>query len=339
MNGRQRVHALIAGEPADTCGFWLGNPHEDIWPALESYFGVSTDEDLRHVLDDDFRWIPPHHVPGFYQHPRGRAVFDLGFEKTAHGQEGPFANATDPKEVEDYEWPDIEYLNVDVTLAELRKADGAYRASGYWTQYYIDIMDLFGMQNYLIKMYTHPEVVHAVTDRVCDFYYQANEQLFKAAGDEIDGYFFGNDMGTQLDLISGPKQFEEFLKPWMKTFTDQGHRYGYQVILHSCGSVYKIIDQLIDIGIDCLHPLQARARNMDAETLAREFKGRIAFLGGVDVQRILPYGTPEEVRAEVHRVRRLLEPQLIISPSHEKVLPDVPPENIEMLARAAKEPI
>ena len=58
--------------------------------------------------------------------------------------------------------------------------------------------------------------------------------------------------------------------------------------------------------------------------MAREFKGRIAFLGGVDVQRILPYGTPEEVRAEVHRVRRLLEPQLIISPSHEKVLPDVP---------------
>ncbi len=125
----------------------------------------------------------------------------------------------------------------------------------------------------------------------------------------------------------------------MKTFADQGHRYGYQVILHSCGSVYKIIDQLIEIGIDCLHPLQARARNMDAETLAREFKGRIAFLGGVDVQRILPYGTPEEVRAEVHRVRRLLEPQLIISPSHEKVLPDVPPENIEMLARAAKEPL
>jgi len=109
------------------------------------------------------------------------------------------------------------------------------------------------------------------------------------------------------------------------------------VILHSCGSIYRVIERLIEAGVDCLHPLQARASNMDAETLAREFKGRVAFLGGIDAQDIMPYGTPDEVRAEVHRVRDLLEPSLIVSPSHEAILPDVPPENVEALAQAAHE--
>ena len=89
----------------------------------------------------------------------------------------------------------------------------------------------------MMKMYTHPAVVHAVTDRVCSFYYEANERFFALAGDLVDGFFFGNDFGTQRGLICGPKQFDEFILPWFQRFTDQAHRYGYQVILHSCGSI------------------------------------------------------------------------------------------------------
>ena len=153
----------------------------------------------------------------------------------------------------------------------------------------------------------------------------------------MDGYFFGNDFGTQLDLICGPKQFDEFIMPWFRRFTDQGKRYGYQVILHSCGSVYKVIDRLIEAGVDCLHPLQARAANMQAEKLAQEFKGRIAFLGGIDTQQLLVHGTPEEVKADVRRVKDLLGPSLIVSPSHEALLPNVPPENVQAMAEGALE--
>ena len=76
---------------------------------------------------------------------------------------------------------------------------------------------------------------------------------------------------------------------------------------------------------------------MDAETLSNNFKGRIAFLGGIDTQQLLANGTPEMVRREVRRVRELLGPNLIISPSHEAILPDVPPQNIEAMAAAAVE--
>jgi len=125
--------------------------------------------------------------------------------------------------------------------------------------------------------------------------------------------------------------------PWFRRFTEQAHRRGYQVIVHSCGSIHRFIDRLIGSGVNCLHPLQAKARNMDAATLARDFKGRIAFLGGIDTQDLLVNGTAEEVKAEVRRVKRLLGPCLIVSPSHEALLPNVPPQNVQAMAEAALE--
>jgi uroporphyrinogen decarboxylase len=107
------------------------------------------------------------------------------------------------------------------------------------------------------------------------------------------------------------------------------------VILHSCGSIYKVISRLIDAGVECLHPLQAMAANMDAETLAKEFGGRITFLGGIDTQNILVNGTPERVKDEVRRIKDLLGARLIVSPSHEALLPNVPPQNVAAMAEEA----
>lgn len=337
MNSRERVKAIIAGKPADRTGFWLGNPHTDSWPMYFKYWGLETEEELRTKLGDDVRWICPQWEEGAYRHPEGRSPFGPLLKKASHGQAGPFADCEDPRDVDRYEWPNPDYYDFTSTLGKLRAADGLYRASGMWTCFYHNVMDLFGIESYLIKMYTNPAVVHAVTDKVCEFYYESNERFFKAAGGLVDGFFFGNDFGTQLDLICGPKQFDEFILPWFARFTEQGHRHGHQVILHSCGAIHKVIDRLIDVGVDCLHPLQARAADMDAVTLARDFKGRIAFLGGIDTQYLLVHGTPEDIRAEVRRVRDLLGPRLIVSPSHEAILPNVPPENVEAMAQAAAE--
>jgi uroporphyrinogen decarboxylase len=77
---------------------------------------------------------------------------------------------------------------------------------------------------------------------------------------------------------------------------------------------------------------------MDADTLAKDFKGKIAFMGGIDTQDLLVNATPEQVEAEVRRVKKALGPCLIVSPSHEALLPNVPPENIEAIAHAALKP-
>lgn len=337
MNSRERICAIIAGESADRCGLWLGNPHADSWPAIHQYFGSNTEEEVRQKLGDDLRWICPQFFPDAYRDPDGHDMFDAGLNKKQHGQAGPLADCEDVKELESFSWPNPDYLSFDQCLATLRAAGDVYRASGFWACFYHNIMDLFGMENYMLKMYTHPEVVQAVTDRVCGFYYEANERFFVAAGEDMDGFFFGNDLGTQLDLICGPAQFDEFIMPWFARFTEQAHAHGYQVLLHSCGAIHKVIDRLIAAGVDCLHPLQALAANMDAETLARDFKGRIAFMGGIDTQQLLVHGTPDEVTIDVHRVMGLLGPRLVVSPSHEALLPNVPPRNLEAMAAAVLE--
>ncbi len=332
MESRERIRRLIAGEPADRCGFWLGNPDPASWPGLLEYFECSTPEEVRLKLHDDFRWIPA----GEYRHPDGRPLFAIP-GKHAHGTAGPFAEAESPKDLDSYDWPRAEDVDFTGTLKALEKAGPFYRASGMWTPFYHNVMDLFGMEAYLVNMHLNPELVHAVTDRVCEFYYEANERFFALAGDLVDGFFFGNDFGTQVDLICSPQHFDEYVMPWFKRFTDQGHRWGKQVILHSCGSIFKVIDRLIDAGVECLHPLQALAANMDAETLAEHFKGRITFMGAIDTQVLLRQGTPEEVKTEVRRVKALLGPRLIVSPSHEAILPDVPPANVQAMAEAALE--
>lgn len=226
MNNRERISHIIARQPADRTGFWLGNPDPETWPILHAYFGTQTGEELRQKLGDDFRWFAPDVHGDVYQHPTRKTIFDLGIEKTHHGQAGPFADCEDPASLDEYEWPQLEHLDFSPTLTALKSFEYIYRASGFWTPFYHNVMDMFGMENYLVKMYTHPKVVQAVTDQVCQFYYDANEFFFEQAGEHCEAFFFGNDFGTQRDLIISPKLFDRFVMPWFKTFTEQGHRHG-----------------------------------------------------------------------------------------------------------------
>jgi uroporphyrinogen decarboxylase len=337
MTSRERVRAIIGGTAADRTGFWLGMPQTETWELYHRHFGTGSAEELRKKLGDDLRWISPQWTASTYG--KGGESLDLiyRFPKKAHGDPGPFANTESVQEVHDFRWPKAANLDFSETIAELKAAGPVYRASGFWTCFYHNVMDLFGMENYLVKMYEYPDVVHAVTDHICQYYYDANEAFFAAAGDEADAFFFGNDFGTQLDCIISPELFDEFVMPWFRKFTAQGHRWNKQVILHSCGSIYRVIDRLIEARVDCLHPLQAKATHMNAEYLAEHFKGRIAFLGGVDTQDLLVNGTPDDIRQDVRRIRKLLGPRLIVSPSHEALLPNVSAENVQAMAEAALE--
>jgi len=336
MTSRQRVKTIFSGQAADRTGFWLGKPHDQTWPIYLRAFGVQSEEELRRFLGDDLRWICFQYT--CYRHPHNKPIFDTQPRDRGLAAAGIFADCEHPAEVASFPWPDPDLLVLDGWLQALEGAGEVYRASGFWCPFFHDVAAFFGMENYFVKMYTHPEVVHAVTRRVVDFYLVANRRLYERAGELIDGFFFGNDFGSQLDLLLSPAQFDEFVLPYMRELVDQAKAYGYQVILHSCGSIYKVLPRLVELGIDALHPLQARAAHMDAASLAHAVKGKIAFLGGVDTQQLLVRGSPAEVRAEVHRLREVLGPCLVVSPSHEALLPNVPPENVLAMAQAATEP-
>ncbi len=333
IDSRTLIRRIINGESVPRSGFWMGNPHADAWPLLRSYFQAESNEEVRRVLRDDLSWLP---CDGGYK-ANGGQPFPNPRKSEGLSAAGIFSDCESLAEVEAYPWPAPEAFDFSAELAAVRGAGDRYRASGMWSPFFHLVGDLFGMENYFIKMYTHPEIVKAVTGHVVDFYLAGTERFFREAGEDVDGFFFGNDFGTQLDIMISPDAFQEFVFPYFKKLTDLGHAAGKQVLLHSCGAIVKVIPDLIRLGVDALHPLQACAAHMEAESLA-QFRGRLAFFGGIDTQHLLVHGTPDAIRADVRRVRRCLAPSLIVSPSHEALLPNVPPANVQAMSEAAHEP-
>jgi uroporphyrinogen decarboxylase len=335
MTGKEHFHAIVNRE-AVHCGFWHGNPNEASIEKLHAHFGVKNDFELGLKLGSTCCWV---YTEGWTdtEHP----MFDTtgGKKRESLDGAGVFADVEDAQEIERAYWPDIASMDFTETLrrVDLAVAAGQAVLSGMWSPFFHIVSDFFGMEEYFIKMHTAPEVVDAVTRRVVDFLLEANERFFALAGNRIDAYFFGNDFGSQLDLLISPEHFDRFVMPYFREFTEQAHRHGYKVVLHSCGAIDRVIPRLIDAGVEVLHPIQAMARNMDAESLAKKYRDKIVFMGGVDTQRLLPFGTPGQVRDEVRRLRRLFGPDFIVSPSHESILPNVSVENIAAMAEAAAE--
>ena len=338
MTGKERFKAIISHK-SDHCGFWHGCPNPASIEKLYAYFNVKNDFELGLKLGADCRWVMPEHNKAWQK--TDIPMFDVlgGKKRASLSEAGVFAETDNIAEIESFPWPETKDLDFTETLAEIDKTIAAGQAvlSGMWCSFYHATSDFFGMENYFMKMYTDPAIVDAVTRHIVDFYLEANEKLFKLAGKKIDAFFFGNDFGSQLDLLVSPDHFDRFIMPYFREFTEQGHRHGYNVVLHSCGSIDRVIPRLIDSGVEVLHPIQARAKNMDAESLAKKYNGKIVFLGGVDTQQILPFGTPDQVRAEVRRIKKIFGPNFIVSPSHESILPNVSPENITAMAETAAE--
>ena len=343
MTGKEHFCSILRKESTYP-GFWHGNPHLESIKKLYSYFHVENDFQLGLKLGSVCRWVSPEHCD-FWKRtdypmfdPLNRAKYK-DKNVTSLGMAGVFAECENLDEIHSYHWPRAEDIDFSKTLVEINKTVDAGQAvlSGTWGSIFSNTWNYFGMENCFIMMQTHPEIVEAVTRHITDFYLAANEKLFALAGEKIDAVFIGVDMGSQQDLLISPECFKRFLFPYIKELIDQAHSHGYFLALHSCGSIYRIIPQLIKAGVDVLHPIQAMAKNMDAETLAQYYNGQIVFLGGVDTQRILPFGSPDDVKAEVRRLRKLFGPNYIVSPSHESILPNVKPENVRGMAEAAAE--
>jgi uroporphyrinogen decarboxylase len=131
-------------------------------------------------------------------------------------------------------------------------------------------------------------------------------------------------------LIS-PELIRRFVIPGCRALVEQAHHYGLKVIYHSCGSVAAAIPDMIDAGVDAIHPIQALATDMEPENLRFQYGDKVSFCGGVDTQELLVHGSPGDVAGKIRELRKLFPTGLIISPSHEAILDDVPPKNIRAL--------
>ncbi len=354
---------ILNREPCDRTGFWIGYPSLEARYKYLDGLGIKSqdqsiaagtlqsmpeesakhigmlDVDLSVALESDLVWICPDHYPESWKHPDAKPIFDClaGEKRQSLNQAGVLSECQTVADVENFDWPNPDYWDFAPTLEviDYARSKGKCIASGMWSPFFHTLADLFGMDNYFMKMYTHPDVVEAATEKVLEFYLETNWRFLDIAADRIDLMFFGNDLGSQRDLLISPEMFEKFLLPGYKRLISQAKDYGFKVMHHCCGAISKIIPKFIDAGIDALHPLQAKAAGMDPEMLATEFGKDLIWVGGVDTQELLPFGTPDEVTKRVKELREILGPGFIVSPSHEALLPNVSFENLMAMKEAA----
>ncbi len=337
MNRKERFYATIERKPVDYPASWLGLPVAEALPALYTQFGVSTYEQLKEKIGDD---IYPIEVP-FNKPPLNHiaCAFDFAQEGASSNEErtltapGFFENFDDPSRIDEFGWPNPEdHMDIEVCKKAVDYAPQDYALMGImWSAHFQDACAAFGMENALISMYTAPEMFQAVIDRITEFYLEANEIFYKAAGDKLDAVLIGNDWGSQTGLMLSPDLLHQFVYKGTKQLIDQAHAYGYKVIHHSCGSIAEIIPDLIELDVDAIHPIQALAAGMSAKELREKYAGKASFCGGVDAQQLLVNGTPEQVSQKVLELKELFPTGLIISPSHEAILPDISPANVEAM--------
>lgn len=188
---------------------------------------------------------------------------------------------------------------------------------------------------------TRPDYIHAVFSKETDIALGNLEKVAKTVGDRVNvAYICGTDFGTQTSSFCSVRTFRELFKPYYKKVNDWIHQHtNWKTFKHSCGAVEKFLEDFIDCGFDIFNPVQCSAANMDPQTLKSKYGERIVFWGGgVDTQKTLPFGTPEQVREEVLRRCEIFAPGggFVFNTVH-NIQAKTPVRNIVAMFEAVKE--
>ena len=183
--------------------------------------------------------------------------------------------------------------------------------------------------------------IHEIFERQCEVAIGNLDRVHAIVGDRIQAIFLcGTDFGTQTSSFCSVKTFQNLYLPYYKQLTNWIHSHtSWKVFKHSCGAVYKFVPEFIEAGIDILNPVQISATGMDPVQLKKNFGDRIVFWGGgVDTQRVLPFGSPDEVREQVLRRCEMLAPGggFVFNTIH-NIQANTPVENIVAMLNAVHE--
>jgi len=268
---------------------------------------------------------------------------DTGLSVFREIAESPLANVT-VADLDNYPWwpdpldpdrytgtrEDAEHLFHETDYAVI----GCPGFNGVWERAWY----LCGFERMLASLVADPGFVHAVLRRVTDIGKAVMGRYLDLTGPYIQVIKMGDDLGAQNGPLMSPKTYRAVIKPYHKELFDLiRQRTKARIFLHTCGSVYRLLPDLIDAGVEVLNPVQVSAADMDTRRLKAEFGDRLSFMGAIDTQHALPFGTPDEVQREVERRIADLAPGggFILAPVH-NVQADVSPENLVTMYRHAR---
>jgi len=321
---------------------------------LKAYLGIEDDEGLRRRLGCDFRRVAGRFVgpddmmgaPGVTA--QGKDFLGVIWEpvKNEFGAYNeiafhPLGHVTTVKEVAEYSWPSVDWFDYSSLSDDIDRINGderyciSFLAGGsFETPWYMR-----GMSRFLMDLAECPDIAEAISSHVTEFYKQRALRAIEGAKGKIDLVLSGGDVGTQRGMMLAPDLWRKRIKPYstqlIRTFKDMG----LMTMYHSCGSIVPVIEDLIEMGVDILDPIQPKAAGMDPVSLKKRFGDRLVFRGAIDEQYLLPHGTVDDVRRETVRLMEALggDGGYVVCPAH-AIQADTPPENIMALYDAALNP-
>lgn len=226
--------------------------------------------------------------------------------------DGPFFDEKkpDPARLDAGDWPDPDnpgYYKGLRERAEMQRATGAAVILNMPIGVIHQGQFVRGFGDWLKDLYKNRAFTERMMDVIAERWIAVAENALDICGDAVDIVFFGDDLAGQSAPLFDPVIYRQLIKPRHARMIDAVKRKAdVKVLYHSCGAVSQLIDDLIDIGVDALNPVQVAAGDMEPASLKRRFGDRVAFWGGIDTQRILPFGSVDDVVAEVGRVIDIL---------------------------------
>ncbi|MGD9495203.1 MAG: uroporphyrinogen decarboxylase family protein [Armatimonadota bacterium] len=253
----------------------------------------------------------------------------------------PLADAERPSDIEAgiehlerFDWPaynDESYDDLAAKARCLHEETDRCVVGNLWVHVFAAGQILRGFENFMVDLVSNKPLAHHLMGRLVDCYARRVERYVEAVGKRVDIIQVNDDLGTQTGPQLSPALYREMVKPYHARLWGLIKQLsGKPLLLHSCGSIYALLPDLIEIGVDAINPVQVSAANMDGALLKREFGRDLTFWGGgCDTQRVLGRGTPDEVRAEVRRrLDQFADGGGFVFCQVHNIQHDVPPENI-----------
>lgn len=254
--------------------------------------------------------------------------------------EFPLAHASTKEDILAYPFPDPNAPGrFDTAVAMMKTYGEKYGVIGdVETMFFEMSWYLTGMEKFLMDMLMEEEYQGVLMDTIMNYIIVAGKKLLEMG---VDILWCGDDFGSQQGMLIDPETWRKIFKPRIKYMFEEFRkvRPDIKIAWHSCGSILPIIPDFIEVGLNILNPIQPLAKGMDPHFLKREYGKDLVFFGGIDVQELLPYGTPERIKDEVKRRIEILGKGggYIVAPAH-NIQADTPIENVFAFFDAALNP-
>jgi uroporphyrinogen decarboxylase len=337
MTPRERVLLALAHKRTDRAPANY-HAHQEVTDRLLVRLGLRDHEELLRYFQVDFRRVSINYtLPDSGPDGDGYMRNMWGLRAHPGKPDGdpakvicPFGEDTTVDDVRAHPWPSPDAVDYSGVHEQCEKYAGIYTTYGApWSPFFHEVGWLIGQERFFIWMHTKPDVVAAIIDGFVSFEVEVTRRFLEACAGKLDIAYFGNDFGTQRGLVISPELWQRFFRAPLKRFYDIAHDFGSRVMQHSCGSVRDIIPWLIEDGVEILDPVQVRAAGMGFAGLVRDFGDRLCLHGGVDTQHTLPFGSPDDVRAQVRSYLDLSRDRggYILTGSQD-LIADIPDDNI-----------